>query len=106
MGLKTCALWKKVHGMSACLYSSCKILKKLPACTFLGLVWNKWLLHNATYSATLHTVQQVSTKERLSEQLHQLAVKHDKTSDEIKQLASDVASIKKAVEELLKKASG
>ena len=49
---------------------------------------------------------QVSTKERLSEQLHQLAAKHDKTSDEIKQLASDVASIKKAIEELLKKASG
>ena len=48
---------------------------------------------------------QVSTKERLSEQLHQLAAKHDKTSDEIKQLASDVASIKKAIEELLKKAS-
>ena len=49
---------------------------------------------------------QVSTKEQLSEQLHQLAAKHDKTSDEIKQLASDVASIKKAIEELLKKASG
>ena len=96
----------KVHGMPVCFY--CKLPSpEITACmqfTRLGMQQNGYSVMQPNLLLCLYTVQ-VSTKELLSEQLQILAAKHDKTRDDIKQLAKDVASIKKAVEELLKKAS-
>ena len=92
--------------MPACMLSQQLLSPEVATCmqfASLGMQHNGYSIMQPNLELCLYTAQ-VSTKELLSEQLHQLAAKHDKTRDEIKKLTNDVASIKKAVEEPLKKA--